>query len=81
MAEHTPQPPCLAYREVVACLPPWYLVAHCPPDKGRKLIVTSRIDRVSSYWEFDPDTARFVFDKLRDTGRPVDCTSTNYDNR
>ena len=79
--EDEPQPPCHAYREVERVLPPGYLVANEPPTQGRKLIVTSRVDGLTSYWEMDPSTARYVYETLRTEGRPVDCTSAQYDNR
>lgn len=79
--EDAPQPPCHAYREVEAVLAPDYLVAQQPPPTGRKLIVSSLVDRVTSYWEMDPWTARFVFDQLKANGAQVHVTSADYDNR
>lgn len=77
--DDAPQPPCHAYREVEAVLSPAYLVAHTPPPRGRKLIVSSLVDRVITYWEMDPYTARFVYDQLRDNGAQVHVTSADYD--
>lgn len=66
---------------VTNVLPPNYLIANVPPDQGRKLMVRAYTDNVMTYWEMDKVTARFVFNRLRDMGVPVDCTSTDYDNR
>jgi hypothetical protein len=81
MTERPPQRPCHAYREVERALPPGFLVANVPPTTGRKLIVTSQRDSVTSYWEMDPMTAHFVFEELQHSGAEVNITSANYDNR
>lgn len=76
-----PLPPCHAYQEVAALLPPWYLVAHTPPERGRKLIVASLVDRVTAYFEMDTDTAKFIYDKLRSSDAQVHVSVATYDNR
>lgn len=76
-----PRRPADAYMYVTNILPPGYLVANTPPLQGRKLMVKAYTDNVATFWEMDKDTARFIFNKLRDTGAPVDVTSSDYDNR